>query len=342
MKLLSLPKVSPGEFEGRTFDEALRLARQQLGEQVLIRCWRVRRGGVFGFFAKESFIAGLTTPTGAELSRLRGEGKERLAREAPPHLYGLVEATTDELCLESDLALDRDFSKVLAEAEAALMDAATTDQTVSVPVDQPIDGTAEKIEGLSASLAQLGVPSEYLPDGQTLDYLVRSLSALPTVAPKTKADGSLLIVVGPRRDALATAHHLVTHLGLDDADLIVGERNSSVRQRVARRRSAKKMTVLVVEASLKSHELDQVATWIEKLKPEYVLAAVPSTVTRTDFDRWHDHIGWIEALALTRLSDRNALYELMGALPVAFLDGAPATTLRWVSVLINAMLAGEN
>lgn len=342
MKLLSLSKVSPGEFEGRTFDEALRLARLQLGEQALIRCWRVRRGGLFGFFAKESFIAGLTAPTGAELSRSRGGGKEQLTRETPSHLYDLVEATTDEVSLESDLALDRDFNKVLAEAEAALMDAAGVGKGVSLSTEQTTEVSSEKIEGLRASLVHLGLPNDFLPDGETLDCLARSLSTLPVFPPMTKTDGSLLVVVGPRRDALATARDVAAHLGLDDADLIVGERNSSLRQRVTRRRAAKKMTVLVVEAALKSRELDQVATWIEKLKPEYVLAALPSTVTRTDFDRWHDQMGWIEALALTHLSHRNALCELMGVLPIAFLDGAPATTLRWVSVLINAMLAGEN
>lgn len=342
MKLLPLPKVSSGEFEGPTFDEALRLARAELGEQALIRCWRVRRGGVFGFFAKESFIAGLTVPAGAELSRSQAKGQGQSTPVVSSHLSDLVDATTDEVSLESDLDLDRDFNKVLAEAEAALIDAAASGQGISASSQQLVDASAEKIEGLSASLAQLGLPSEYLPEGESLDYLVRSLSTLPAAAPITKVDGSLLIVVGPKRDALATAHDVVARLGLEDAALIVGERTSSVSQRVTRRRSARKMTVLVVEASLKSRELGHVATWIEKLKPEYVLAALPATAKRTDFENWHSQIGWVEAMALSHLAGSSSACELMGALPIAFLDGAPATTLRWVAVLLDLMLAVEN
>lgn len=340
MKLLPLSKDHREEFEGRTFDDALRLARRELGEDALIRCWRVRRGGVFGFFAKESFIAGLNVPEGAEPARSRTKGQEQSERETASHLYDLVDATTDEVSLESDPALDRDFSKVLAEAEAVLMGA--VEQASSITVEEPADASAVTIEGLIESLARLGVPREYLPEGESLDQLMRSLSALPVACPITKVDGSLLIVVGPKREAIATAHNVITHLGLDDAALVVGERNGSVRQRVTRRRSAKRMTVLVVEASLKSRQLGEVATWIEKMKPEYVIAAIPSTVKRTDFDSWKAHIGGIESLALTRLAESSSPCELMGALPVAFLDGAPATTLRWVAVLLDLKLAAEN
>lgn len=340
MKLLQLSKTTSGEFEGRTFDEALRLARQELGAEALIRCWRVRRGGVFGFFAKESFVAGLTAPAGAEPSRQRGGGQEESTPEAPSHLYDLVEATTDEVTLESDLDLDRDFSRVLAEAEAALIDAVESTE-VLVPNGQPIDSAAEQFEGLSASLARLGVPSDYLPDIETLDALAHSLATLPSAPPMTKVEGSLLVVVGPRRDALATAHHALANLDLDASDLIAGERSSSVRQRVKRRQGTKKMTVLVVEASMRSRELDQIASWIEKLKPEYVLAALPATVKRPDFERWHAQLGRVEALALSRPTESTSLGEWMGHTPIAMLDGAQATTLRWVTLLLNAKMEGE-
>lgn len=340
MKLLPWPEATSEEFEGRTFDEALQLARRELGSEAAIRCWRVRRGGVFGFFARESFVAGLTAPEGAEPSHLRSGRGEQSAPEALSHLDDLVEATTDEVRLGSDLALDSDFSKVLAEAEAALVDAVAMEQTPApAPSVQLINIPVEEVEGLSASLAALGVPSDYLPETQTLDALVRSLATLPTAAPM--AANSLVVVVGSRREALATAGHVVVNLGLAASDLIVGERTTSLRARVLRRRSGKKMTVLVVEASLRSRDLDQVATWIDQLEPDYVLGAVPATAKRADFERWHAQLGRIDALALSRLASTTSLAELMGALPIALLDGAPASTLRWVALLLNSKLEGE-
>jgi len=340
VKLLPWPEATSEEFEGRTYDEALQLARQELGTEVVIRCWRVRRGGVFGFFARESFVAGLTVPEGAEPLNLRRRRKEQSTPEVLSHLDDLVEATTDEVTLGSDLALESDFSKVLAEAEAVLVDAVATERTPPpTPSVQPIDVPVAEVEGLSASLAALGVPSDYLPEAQTLDALVSSLATLPAAAPM--AADSLVVVVGSRREALAAAGHVVANLDLTASDLIVGERTASLRARVLRRRSAKKMTVLVVEASLRSRDLDQVATWIDQLEPDYVLGAVPATSKRADFERWHGQLGRIDALALSRFTSTTSVGELMGTLPIALLDGAPASTLQWVALLLNSKLEGE-
>lgn len=340
MKLLPWPEATSEEFEGRTFDEALQLARQELGPDVVIRCWRVRRGGVFGFFARESFVAGLTAPKGAEPSNQRSEREEQSTSEVLLHLDDLVEATTDEVRLGSDLALDSDFSKVLAEAEAVLVDAVATERIPpSMPRVQPGDVPVEEVEGLTASLTALGVPSDYLPETQTLDALVRSLAKLPTAA--SMAADSLIVVVGSRREALTAAGQVVANLGLTASDLIVGERTASLRARILRRRSGKKMTVFVVEASLRSRDLDQVATWIDQLKPDYVLGAVPATAKRVDFERWHGQLGRIDALALSRLTSTTSVAELMGTLPIALLDGVPASTLRWVALLLNSKLEGE-
>lgn len=373
MKLLPWPETTPGEFEGRTFEEALQLARQELGTEAVIRCWKVRRGGLFGFFAKETFVAGLNQPAGAtartkgaRTARLRRGGQEKSTPEvsSPIFLYDLVEATKDEVTLGSDMALDRDFAKVLAQAEAVLISATQTDSVASaVPRSEQIPDEGERVkadlskkplsesqqlpdesdrvEGLRANLASLGVPSDYLPDeSETLNALRRSLAKLPSAAPMSAS--SLIVVVGSRRDALAAAQQVAANLGLDASSLIVGEQTTSLRQRVMRRRSAKKTTVLVVEASLRSRDLAQVATWIDQLKPDYVLGAVPATAKRSDFEGWHAQIGRMDALALSRMTETMSLVELMGVLPIALLDGAPASTLRWVAALLNSMPEHEH
>lgn len=350
MKLLPLPEPTSGEFEGRTLEEALQLAYQELGTEALLRCWKVRRGGIFGFFARESFVAGLTPPASATVrpkgggsSRSRRGGQEHATPQAPSHLYDLVEATRDEVTLGADLALESDFSKVLAQAEEALVSAAADRITPPLPSSEPVQDDRERIEGLRANLAGLGVPADYLPEeSETLDALARSLAKLPSPAPMVKVAGSLLVVVGSQREALAAAQHVVANLGLDASDLIVGDPTSSGRQRVMRRRSGKKMTVLVVQASLSSRGIDQIATWIDRLKPDYVLGAVPATVKPSDFSRWQSKLGRIDALALSRVTDTTSMAELMGTIPIALLDGAPASTLRWVALLLNSMLEREH
>ena len=59
------------QFEGRTAEEAVARARAALGDSGALRCWKTRRGGVGGFFAKEVFVAGLTPPPGSETTRSR-------------------------------------------------------------------------------------------------------------------------------------------------------------------------------------------------------------------------------------------------------------------------------
>ena len=144
------------QFEGRTAEEAVARARAALGDSGALRCWKTRRGGVGGFFAKEVFVAGLTPPPGSETTRGRASrarpgpragasghppvpdaAPEDGAQSAPPlgpfrqdaletpagsedHLSGLVEATSDQVSLGSLAIPAEAFDEVLAEAQAAL------------------------------------------------------------------------------------------------------------------------------------------------------------------------------------------------------------------------------
>ncbi len=64
------------QFEGRTAEEAVARARAALGESSALRCWKTRRGGVGGFFAREVFVASLTPPPGSEVTRGRASRVE--------------------------------------------------------------------------------------------------------------------------------------------------------------------------------------------------------------------------------------------------------------------------
>jgi hypothetical protein len=80
--------VSGGmQFEGRTAEEAVARARAALGASSALRCWKTRRGGVGGFFAREVFVASLTPPPGSEATR------GRAARAEPGQANGAPDGT---------------------------------------------------------------------------------------------------------------------------------------------------------------------------------------------------------------------------------------------------------
>jgi hypothetical protein len=194
--------------------------------------------------------------------------------------------------------------------------------------------------GLLDSLAGLGVPSEYRPGAEeaTLDGLTRALARLPEPEPLPALGGSVIVVVGGRRDAHLAAQQIAADLALSPADLVSVDRTDAGRQRVARRRSANKVTVLVVEASLKARGVAAVASWVEKVDPDHVVGAVPATAKRSDVESWWGHFGRMDSLALSGLGDTATPAELMGRLPISLLDGREASPLRWTMTLLGATL----
>lgn len=359
MKLFQPSKPIVGEFVGHTPEEAMSRARNELGSGGLLRCWKARSGGIFGFFVKEYFVAGKALPVGANIQdevgprRSFGKGMKLFTEKILPEalhelaprkntsLSDLVEETSDEVSLGCDSDQVAVFSEVLAEAEATLSgnEQYLVRRERQTAVKFPSVSSPELIIGLSDTLASAGMPLELRPSEAelTLDGLVRSLAKLPAPKPVPTAEGSVIVVVGGRRDAHTASSRLLAHLGLEMSDLVNVEQTDAGRQRVSRRRSSKKVTVVVVEAPHASHHLNEAAKWIERLKPDYVLGAMSAAVKRSDVMYWRAQLGRIDALSLLSLTNTTTPGELMGEVPIAFLDGSPASTLRWVLLLLNSV-----
>ncbi|TAN30998.1 hypothetical protein EPN29_14085 [bacterium] len=361
MKLLRPSEAKAANFEGRTSEEAIRRARQELPEGVQVRCWKTRRGGILGFFAKETFVAGITPPAHSvergesaiklpSPSQIRPGVARTAARDFPAFdrpidsaFSDLVERTADQVVLGADLVTEAAFSDMLAEAEATLSDAGVAYRDRLEPPCDPKPDGPEIIDGLIEDLAEIGVPSQYRPphSQSTLDGLASALARLPRAKPIPSAGGSVIVVIGGRREVHATAQHLIQGLGLEPSDLFILEGNDSDFHRVAWRRYSKKVTVIPVEAALRSHALAETAAWIDKLRPDYVLGNVPAATKRADVARWRKRLGRIDALSLSNLADTATPGELMGELPIAYIDGLPASTLRWVLTLVNLTLESK-
>jgi hypothetical protein len=183
VKLLPPPESTLGGFEGATSEEAVRLARQELGAGAPVRCWRTRQGGLFGFFARERYIAGLEPPPGAidpdpparppqadqprpatveanpmnRTRRSRPSGRPAPASEppvvtsAPPQpsapteqtLWAALVEETTDEVVLGSRMSEVAFSDVLAEAEAAVSSADEVTVAEPVPPPTPAPTTAD-------------------------------------------------------------------------------------------------------------------------------------------------------------------------------------------------------
>ena len=157
----------------------------------------------------------------------------------------------------------------------------------------PAAAAPEHMDGLRDSLASIGVPVGLPPEGARGHPRRTGACAdqAPGSAPVPTDGGSVIVVVGPAREAQAAAGALVARTGLAASDLLSVERTDAGRQRVARRRSSNKVTVVVVEASLRARHLAAVASWIEQVKPDHVVGAVPATAKRADVEHWRAQVG---------------------------------------------------
>ncbi len=356
MRFQPLLDSASGEFVGRSAEEAVERARSVLGADAKVRCWKTRRGGVLGFFAREVYVAGVKEPDGppgtvrgieAPSEPLRGEGDS----SALATFDELIATTTDEMSYSSnDPAVeDRAFRDVLAQAEAALNDVVFDDDewqskepasAGTVPKALVAsDSLASELEAFRASLASFGLPAALCPGDHesVFDGLVRSLATLPAPPALPSLPGSIIAVVGSRRDACVVARDLATTFDLGESDVIVSSDDPTVRRRLARRKHSSRLSVVVLEVPVRGRSFDEAREVLDWLRPDYVLGAVAATLKCADVDRWRCELG-VEALALRRWDETQTPVELATALPVYSVDGVVMSTLRWLGLLLTTFV----
>jgi hypothetical protein len=444
------------QFEGRTAEEAVARARAALGDAGALRCWKTRRGGVGGFFAKEVFVAGLTAPPGSEGTRgqkraapRRGrvsdgtvDGAAKTASAADPvlfdtldtsaapgdHLSGLVESTSDQVSL-GPLAIPAEaFDEVLAEAQAALsreregngvaMSPGPQDpgpQTVATeepgasecqpalpddgqggdpprphgnataprrsgppegkrrparpakksippkaraglppPVPRSVRATAPaehgrpaRIQDLRPGLRRLGVPGQYVPPGRrpSLDQLAGVMATLPVPPALPSHAGAVVAIVGSDRNLNRTVELVTAELSVAQRDVLRfdGAQTEGPRpgRQIARRRAGSRTSLLALQAGPGLPLGRDVRTLLEQSAPDYVLAAVDAASKRADVEHWIGELPRVDALALWDLSGTRTPAELLGLLPIAFVDGEPSSPLGWTLALAGRAMDGR-
>ena len=196
-------------------------------------------------------------------------------------------------------------------------------------------------------LARLGLPPELEPDGPDLRSLVdRAPGLAPPVAELPSSRGTVVAVVGPRGAAQQVARTLCLHVGSDPAAVVtLGTRRRGAadpelisvaevtdNRRAWRRRPAP--TIAVVDAPL-GRPLAWAAEVLVALEPTAVWGIVDANRKVEDITAWSDGLGGLDALCLTGLDDTvSPASPLRTGVPVALLEGEPATPERWADLLL--------
>jgi hypothetical protein len=212
-----------------------------------------------------------------------------------------------------------------------------------------------RAEGLRrAGLDETTVRSvcEGLRSGTGLEaLLLEAIGPLVSSPALPRLPGSLLVVVGAGPVARRLGAAVAGEMGVDPAlvpyasrhgdayavatgPLLVRCAEDAAERAPGWRRS--EPAVVVVDAAVAGSDRAWAGHLIAALRPTAVWAVVDATSKTEDIAAWADDLGGIDAVALENLDATVSPASALGlGLPVARLDGQPATATRWVATIVD-------
>jgi hypothetical protein len=366
--------------EGPDRDALVAQIRAEYGHTATITgVKQVRHGGVLGFFAREHTVIAFqladperSTSTAAESVVAGGHAVdgpttltiEQLLERADsadgPHRATRVPAA------EADS--DQAFAQVLSQLVSApgVEEPARSEQLPEhkagvapfrVPVGDRVGSLARTRLEMLAELRSVGVPLPIRPHAgeaslyEAIEQIVAALPAAP--APPSQA-GEILVLTGAA-DQLEPAAVLLAQLAHIPSDAIwrADARRSGNRsingpldatRRALELRTGSTAALVTVELE-RAVGNDARYSWssqvIAALSPTALWAAVDSGRKTEDLRAELAHLGPIDALLVTGAaytSTPATVWDL--EIPIALIDGRPATSGAWAGLLFDALSAG--
>lgn len=354
-------------FEGRRLDDLLAEVRATAGEDaVIVEANRRRRGGLFGFFAREVFEVVVETADEASAAAPPDAPSPGAEPTPPRSLLDLAEAVDDVPHLELSGRSSLRFDEVLAIAletgrfaggpnpsTGPVAQPAEPEPGVPTPdlTPRPLTLVRGQVE-VDRHLVALGLPRRLCPPPSHPDLLAtrlaQRLGELPAPPPvPAGVPGVIVAVVGTPDRALATARRLADDLGgaaqllLASPDApaarvaLIGDADEAVARRLGWRRRARP-TIVAVDAPVSPRRAGWAAGLLVALAPAVTWGAVPAATKPEDLAAWLDALGGLDALAVDGLDDTTTPASVLQAgVPVVRLDGRPATPLHWAALLLD-------
>jgi hypothetical protein len=361
--------------EGPDLEALLDKVRAEHAQARIVEANRVRRGGVAGFFAKETYEVVLEDDGDEDPA-----DDEAVADEEP-----FVPFTIDELAasvedvppaprVEEDaptpaaqpapvaaevvapaVSFDAALAAAVREQEAGPWPAATAlAEAARVQRLRPITPRTSALgpNDLGA-LERLGLPTHQLSlpmrtDEPAAVALVRLLEQLPAAPRFPRAAGTVVALLAERGVVVDLAEQLAAEIGADEIVLASPRRGADVREAAAaedaRRswRRRRRPTLVAVEAPFTVVADAWRQEVLDALEPGLVLARVDAGRKPEDITAWSDAVGGIDALLVEDLASTTTPAAVLGAgIPVARIDGAPATAARWAALLTDRLAVSK-
>lgn len=352
-------------FEGPILEEVLSEARLCFGSEVEIEAAnRVRRGGLFGFFASEWYEV-WARPSAAlaanpALALLDGEEEpdsfQQMVRNAiaDRRLSGGDAPETPQENYES--ALDEFFGgdapSPVRERELVGVSAAPTGQAAplapeSAPAEPPTSTPMLAANAVSAAVALEDAPrgdSVFSPQRAAktdlLWAMLDRLDAVPT-APPLPCDSGLVVFVGEAATALETARRMGERHQLWNGDVAVLTRSGDVADvpswlviddldeltsRAARWRQRDGVVPVVLDQGVEAVERAWAAKAIKAIEADQVRLVVEAWRLTEDVGRLAGKLGGVDAIELVAVADTvEPLAMLDLEIPLGSIEGRPAT-----------------
>lgn len=218
----------------------------------------------------------------------------------------------------------------------------------------PHDAVAEALRRTGLNETVVAPVTAGLRHGMGLEaLLLEAFGSLPPAAPVPRRTGSLLVVVGAGSAARRLAAALATEIGIDAAEVPFASRHDGAHAVVTGKllvRSAEdaaelapgwrrsQAAVVVVDAAVTGSARSWATHLIAALRPTAVWGVVDSTAKTEDIAAWAEALGGVDALALENLDATVSPASCLGAgIPVARIDGQPATATRWAAAIVDRM-----
>ncbi len=218
----------------------------------------------------------------------------------------------------------------------------------------PHDAVAEALRRTGLDETVVAPVAAGLRHGMGLEaLLLEAFGLLPPAPPVPRRTGSLLVVVGAGPAARRLAAALATEIGIDAAEVPFASRHDGAHAVVTGKllvRSAEdaaelapgwrraQAAVVVVDAAVTGSARSWATHLIAALRPTAVWGVVDSTAKTEDIAAWAEALGGVDALALENLEATVSPASCLGAgIPVARIDGQPATATRWAAAIVDRM-----
>ena len=353
--------------EGAKLESVLEEVRARFGDTVtIVEANRLRKGGVGGFFTRERFevVVDVDDDDDGDASAttdLPSEYGVEATEDFCERLLSMADGVSDDVWAAN---FEPEIASVSTEQPefAAVLDSIT--RHMEGPALAKPAGLPEPLPPAPAidarSLARVGLPedirraaSSVRPPAFGADpsaWLLGLLGDLPVAPALPQGPGSVIVVVGTREAALLLARQITAELGLDPDGLIMAStgykgraipaerRITTVEAAMEARRSwrrRRRPTVVAVEAPTgRLGPGEWVRRVIDALEPTAVWGAVDATRKPEDLFEWSEQLGGFDALGVGNVDHTvSPAAVLQCGIPVARLDGRPATALLWASLL---------